>query len=350
MARVLRRAGVLTGLAAAGWLLGQAPAAADELPGPGLAPVAEVASEAGADIAEAGIGRSDLAATGDGAADAGDAATGGTTAQEVGRIAKTAPESAAGALADAAEPGRAAAETGLPALAPAAESRGVTEAAEAAGAGARGVVRTTAQGTGEVLTDTVRAGREAGREVGGFADASLGDSRLAGAVSDGLADDAGRLQDHLEQTIQEGPQAGLDGVAATLVPPRPDERIEDPVRPEAADSTKQESAAAKAAGSARSAPQAPVQALAAAAAEAAQAGSAHSSGSADAAEPLNGSAWHDASDSTGAVSSSPVPGAPAGFLMSRSHTLRLVAQRVALPDSPAVVVRYTADDPSFSPD
>ncbi|MFD0803902.1 hypothetical protein ACFQZU_21630, partial [Streptomonospora algeriensis] len=94
-----------------------------------------------------------------------------------------------------------------------------------------------------------------------------------------------------------------------------------------------------------------VQTLAAAAASGpASSGSAQSFGSGDIPEPLTGSAWNDTSDSTGTASSSPIPAAPTGFETNRAYALRLVGQRVALPEDPAVVVRYTADDPSFSPD
>ncbi|GAA1752510.1 hypothetical protein GCM10009834_06730 [Streptomonospora arabica] len=336
--RTLRRAGLLTGLAAAGWLLGGAAAAADDLPGPGLEPVAAVASEAG------GIA--------------------GTAPQETGHAdehttrhtADDAPEAAAG-RADAAGRGGAAG-TGVAALDSVAQPGGVTEAAGAAGAGARDVVETTAQGTGEVVAGTVNAGRE----VGGFAEGSLGegslaDSELAGAVSDGLVGDTGRIQGRLEKTIQEGPRTGiegiggLDGVSATLVPHGPaGDRGEGPGRRGSEAAKTEESAAEDGASQARPAQHALTRAVPAAAAEAEHTGAEPSADSADSGAPLTGASWHDTSDSTGTVSPSPVPAAPAGFLMSRGHTLRLVAQRVALPEDPAVVVRYTADDPSFSPD
>ncbi|GAB3211254.1 hypothetical protein GCM10027294_32820 [Marinactinospora endophytica] len=66
-----------------------------------------------------------------------------------------------------------------------------------------------------------------------------------------------------------------------------------------------------------------------------------------------GRAWgHAGSDSAGTVSSSsPSPGpAAAGFLAQQFGTLRPLAERVALPGDPTLVVRDAADDPSFSPD
>ncbi|MBB5998042.1 hypothetical protein [Streptomonospora salina] len=302
MGRALRRAGVLTGLAAAGWLLGAAAAGADEIPGPGLDPVAEVAAEAGGTSGESG---------------------------------------------ESGESGPAASEA--PVLASVAESDGVAEAADAAEAGTRGVVETTAQGTGEVVTGTVRAGRE----VGGFADGSLSESELAGAVSDGIGGDAGRLQDHLEQTVDQGRQAGLDDVAGEFGPPQNGAATGEPGRD--GEAARQQSAPAEGAASAADsgvpAQRSEAEALAAAApADPASGGPDQSAGSADVPDPLTGSALSDTSDSTGTVSPSPVPAAPTGFETNRANALRLVGQRVALPEDPAVVVRYTADDPSFSPD
>ncbi|MDT0300599.1 hypothetical protein [Streptomonospora wellingtoniae] len=332
--RTLRRAGLLTGLAAAGWLLGGAAAAADDLPGAGLEPAAAVASEAG-DIT-------------------------GAAPQESGHAVEHTADDAPEDVADrvAAEQGGAAG-TGVPALDSVTESGGVTEAAGAAGAGARDVVETTAQGTGEVVAGTV----DAGRKVGGFAEDSLGEgslteSELAGAVSDGIVSETGRIQGGLEQTIQEGPRTGIEGIggldgvyAAPVAHDSADERREGPGRRDSDAAAADESDAEDAASAARPAQHARTGAVpAAAAAEAENTGGEQSADTADSGTPLTGSAWHEASDSTGTVSPSPVPAAPAGFLMSRGHTLRLVAQRVALPADPAVVVRYTADDPSFSPD
>ncbi|QBI56106.1 hypothetical protein [Streptomonospora litoralis] len=333
--RTLRRVGVLTGLAAAGWLLGGAAAVADDLPVPDPAPIAEAVSASASASASASV---DEGETG--------AGIGGAVPGEAGRAAEAASAPAAGALGRVGRQGQAAVQSGVPALASATGAEGV---ADAAGAGAREVVETTARGTGEVVTGTV----DTGRKVGGFADESLDDSRLAGAVSDRLAGGTDRIQDHLEQTIDEGPQAGLDGVAAALDPPRPDTGEGAPDLRGDRDSAERESTDGSAAEPAARTQRAPVADEAVAAAAAAAAGTAaqaHSADSADTGEPLAGTAWHENSDSTGTVSSSPVPAAPAGFLMSRGHTLRLVAQRVALPADPAVVVRYTADDPSFSPD
>lgn len=324
MARVLGRAGVLTGLAAAGWFLGTAAAGADELPGAGLEPVAEVASEAGA-------------ATGPAPGEAGAAADDASAAAD--------------AVADLKERGRSADSHETPVLTSVAESHGVAGAADAAEAGTRQVVETTARGTGEVVTGTVRAGRE----VGGFADESLNDSELAGTVSDGLGGEAGRLQDQLEQTVDQGPQAGLDEVAATLAPPQAVGAADETGGADEADSRQSESADESADESATDSAdpvrRPEVQALAAAAVTgSASTESGQSAGSTDVLEPLTGSALNDTSDSTGTVSSSPIPAAPTGFETNRAYALRLVAQRVALPEDPAVVVRYTADDPSFSPD
>lgn len=302
VALTVRRLGVLTGLAAAGWLLGGAVATADELPGSGLAPATEVASGAGIGGAEPD-------------------SQGSPHPGHSGQTAGGAPES---------EPA-----VGDPI--------GVADAAAAAGTGAGHVVVATAQGAGEVVASAVGAGSESGEPTA--------ESGLAGAVSAGINGPTGALQDNVEGTAAEGPQAGLDGIAASLAPRS---AKEDGDKPDsgAGDSEKRrpdDGSAAPGFAVQQAAPAHPA-ASAAMWAEPADSSSSAEADPAEPVEPVDGTSWHDTSDSTGAVSSSPMLVAPAAFLLDRGHTLRLVAQRVALPTDPAVVVRYTADDPSFSPD
>ncbi|MFC6004189.1 hypothetical protein ACFPZ0_21965, partial [Streptomonospora nanhaiensis] len=222
----------------------------------------------------------------------------------------------------------------------------VARTGEAAGAGARDVVERAARGTGEVVTGTV----EAGSRVGGFADRSLRESRLTGPVHQGLTGETARLNDRLGQAVGAGSPVDLGVVGTTLFPsagPPAAIGAEPLPVPEARASAAEPNARPA---SERTAPAGPAEGPFGYAVDTAGAAAARSADSAGGSAPAAAPAWHDTSDSTGAVSSSPFPAAPAGFLMTRGHTLGLIAQRVALPDDPSVVVRYTADDPSFSPD
>ncbi|WP_460999908.1 hypothetical protein [Streptomonospora sediminis] len=299
MALTVRRLGVLTGLAAAGWLLGGAVATADELPGSGLAPATEVASGAGISGAEPD--------SEDRPEHSGPTAGGTPGSESVG------------------------------------DPIGVADAAAAAGTGAGHVVVATAQGAGEVVASAVGAGNASGEPAA--------ESGLTGAVSAGINGPTGALQDQVERTAAEGPRAGLDGIAASLAPRT---AKDDGKKPDsgAGDSEKRRPGNGSAAPGFAVQQAAPAHPAAAAAmwAEPADSASSAEADPAEPVEPVDGTSWHDTSDSTGTVSSSPMLVAPAAFLLDRGHTLRLVAQRVALPTDPAVVVRYTADDPSFSPD
>ncbi|MDA0563591.1 hypothetical protein LG943_04485 [Streptomonospora sp. S1-112] len=365
----LLRLGVLSGIAAAGWLLGSVAAAADDLPGPGLASVSEITDSAPVQQVGAAIARDHAeSAQAEAAAQTSGSAPAPATSAEGGPVGGGAAEgagtaargggsgplggplpSAVGAALSEAENASGGSERGgrLPVL------DTVARTGEAAGAGARDVVQRAARGTGEVLTGTV----EAGSRVGGFADRSLRDSRLTGPVHQSLTGETARLNDRLGQAVGTAPRVDLGAVGATLFPPAdPPAALgaERPAHPEAREATDKPDARPA---SARPAPVDPadlrfgyVADTAAAARSADTAAAARSADSAGGAAPVDTPAWPDTSDSTGAVSSSPFPAAPAGFLMTRAHALGLIAQRVALPDDPSVVVRYTADDPSFSPD
>jgi hypothetical protein len=317
----LLRVLVLAGLAVTGWLLGGVTAAAADDTGdlglPAVSHLTDPALSAGsapdsADAAPAAHGAA--AATAESGAEAAERARLDSVGREVGRIVRHDPVG-----------------TVLPVVA---------EAGQATGASARQVVETAAATTGEVVSGTVRTGRQ----VGDSATATLEESPLGRTVSTSLTGSPNGIGEQLGGLVTEtaAPVGLLPGEqpAEPADPVRDDSAADDPERTDGDARARRDEAARLDAPS-------PAAGFTGAAALA-QRSANDQAAPQDDTDPLTP---HGGSDSTGAVSSSSVPvPAMAGFLVTRSATLRTTVQRVALPGDPTLVVRDAADDPSFSPD
>ncbi|WP_159944087.1 MULTISPECIES: hypothetical protein [unclassified Nocardiopsis] len=218
----------------------------------------------------------------------------------------------------------------------------------------------TGAATNRVVDDITQAvdgtARGAGDLVGGLArhghavvestDGSLRDSRLVGAVAEGLDDSARAVRGGIGGAVSGGapldlPVLGLADEPA-VTPPAPSVK-------RTADTDERGSGSPRS----RAGVPAAVHALVDPAVwnPAAAEDPAADEDPGERIRLIAGGAHHPAgTDATGATAPSfPAPGA-AGFLMARANHLVPRVQRVALPGDPTLVVRDAADDPTFSPD
>ncbi|MFI6579273.1 hypothetical protein ACIBFB_26105 [Nocardiopsis sp. NPDC050513] len=230
------------------------------------------------------------------------------------------------------------------------DDAGVTEALDGTAAGAAThrvvgdttrAVDGTARGAGDLVSGVARAGRDVVEST----DGSLREGGLVDTVAEGLTDTAaGGVGDTVRRTVPvDLAVLGAGGEPATG--PEGTRRV----APDAVRDRDRDGDPAAESGAAE-----PVVSPETVWHEAAAAGSDAESGddaSAERVRLIAGGAPHSTgTDATGASAPSfPTPGA-AGFLMARAVHTAPLAQRVALPGDPTLVVRDAADDPSYSPD